>query len=1005
MPALPLTPRQPPRLVSGGREDASPIAVKILMVEDAAADAELALREIRRAGINCEMRRVETAAAFVRELEQFSPKIILSDFSMPEFDGAQALSLALKLKPRVPFIFVSGIMGEEYAIRALKDGATDYVLKSNMLRLPAAVERAIREADARQARELLEHELHESEHRHRELFEVNPQPMWIYDADSLRFLTVNQAAILRYGYSRQEFLAMTIKDIRPGDDVPRMIHRAGNPIGPDEREIWRHLTKSGEQILVEISSRELQVAGSRARLVVVNDVTERKKTEDRLRESESRFRELIEQAADGIYLSDADGNFIMVNTRGCELLGYDKSELVGLNGRSTYVDDEVGTYLERLKATAAGETLRYERLVRRKDGSTFPAEVSLKMLRNGMVQAIFHDITQRRQHEEKILRLTRIHAVLSSINSAIVRIHDRKELMEEACRIASQHAAFHMAWIGLFEDDVLKPKAWAGTGSDFFARIAETGSGIKLSPGGLANRAAHERRTAFSNDITDNPSLDFVRQEAVSMGCRSAIALPLFLSGTPIGIFMLYCDQKDFFDAEEVKLLEELAGDVSFALTFIANREKVDFLASYDALTGLPNRAVFFERLAQHLAGAARDDAKIALVLLNLDRFRMVNDTLGRSNGDALLQAVTQRLKTMVRDQDIIARVGADIFAMAISGRWKAEDLAYALEIRSRQVFGEPYLLGNEELRVSATAGVALSPDDGDNPELLFANAEAALRRAKTDNARFLFYSPEMNVRVADSLRMETRLRRAIENRELVLWYQPKVELKTGKLKGFEALMRWQHPETGIVPPNKFIPLMEQTGLIYEAGNWALSQVAKDCRIWAREGLRIPRVAVNVSPLQLRQKEFVSKVIEAAGNTEDAGGALDLEITESVIMENVDAIIPVLQTIRGLGVEISIDDFGTGYSSLAYIARLPIHALKIDRSFVVGMTQNQDSLAIVRSVISLAHSLRLHVIAEGMETEAQASLLRDLNCDQAQGYLISPPVPVENVPALIRGLQ
>jgi diguanylate cyclase (GGDEF)-like protein/PAS domain S-box-containing protein len=1005
VPALPLTPRQPPRLVSGGREESHPSAVRILMVEDSVADAELALRELRRAGMQCEIQRVETAANFIRALEQFSPKVILSDFSMPEFDGAQALSLALKLKPEVPFIFVSGVMGEEYAIRALKDGATDYVLKSNMLRLPAAVERALREAEARQARERLEQELHESEHRHRELFEVNPQPMWIYDVDSLRFLTVNQAAIRRYGYTRQEFLAMTIKDIRPRDEVARMLHRVGNPIGPDEREIWRHLTKTGEQIFVEIASRELQVGESRARLVVIYDVTERQKAEGRLRDSESRFRDLIEQAADGIYLSDVEGNFIMVNTRGCELLGYDNSELTGANARITYVEEEVDAYRQRLQAVAAGETLRYERMVRRKDGTTFPAEISFKMLSNGMVQAIFHDISRRREHEEKIIRLTRIHAVLSSINSAIVRMHDRKELMQEACRIASQHAAFHIAWIGLIEDDVLKPKAWAGTGSEFFARIAESGSGIKLSPGGLANRAASERRTAFSNDITDNPGLDFVRQEAVNMGCQSAIALPLFVSGAPVGIFMLYCDQKNFFDAEEVKLLEELAGDVSFALTFIANREKVDFLASYDALTGLPNRAVFFERLAQHLAGAARDDSKIALVLLNLDRFRMVNDTLGRGSGDSLLQAVTQRLKVMVRDQDIIARVGADIFALAIAGRWQAENFAYALEIRSRQVFGEPYVLGNEEVRVSASAGVAFSPADGDNPELLFANAEAALRKAKTDNARFLFYSPEMNVRVADSLRMETQLRRAIENQELVLWYQPKIDLGTGKLKGFEALMRWQHPETGIVPPGKFIPLMEQTGLIYEAGNWALSQVAKDCRSWTRQGLQTPRIAVNVSPLQLRKKEFVSKVIEAASDTEVAGGALDLEITESVIMENVEAIIPVLQTIRGLGVEISVDDFGTGYSSLAYIARLPIHALKIDRSFVVGMTQNDDSLAIVRSVISLAHSLRLHVIAEGMETQAQANLLRELDCDQGQGYLISPPVPMEDVPALIRRLQ
>jgi len=310
--------------------------------------------------------------------------------------------------------------------------------------------------------------------------------------------------------------------------------------------------------------------------------------------------------------------------------------------------------------------------------------------------------------------------------------------------------------------------------------------------------------------------------------------------------------------------------------------------------------------------------------------------------------------------------------------------------------------LGKEELLVSATAGIAVFPSDGENVETLFANAEAALRKAKETNSRFLFYRPEMNATVADSLRMENRLRRAIENEELVLWYQPKIDAKTGRLTGLEALMRWQDPETGLVPPMKFIPLMEQTGLIVDAGNWALSRVAQDCVRWTLDGAKPPRIAVNVSSLQLRHKKFLAKVIAAADGAEKAGGTLDLEITESVIMENVDAIIPMLQTIRGLGVEIYIDDFGTGYSSLAYIARLPIHSLKIDRSFVVGMTNNQDSLAIVRSVISLAHALRLIVVAEGVETEEQAAQLRQLDCDQMQGYLFSKPLPPEQVAAFLK---
>jgi diguanylate cyclase (GGDEF)-like protein len=416
----------------------------------------------------------------------------------------------------------------------------------------------------------------------------------------------------------------------------------------------------------------------------------------------------------------------------------------------------------------------------------------------------------------------------------------------------------------------------------------------------------------------------------------------------------------------------------------------------------LPNRSLFFDRLSHQLGTAARDGLNVALVLMDLDRFRMVNDTLGRQAGDALINTVAQRIKDDFRDQDTVARVGADSFAAAVTGTWQAQDAARLLDSHNRQLFGQPFLLGNEELRVSATCGVAVFPGDGDNPEVLFANAEAALKKAKEGGERFLFYGPEMNARIADSLRLENRLRRALENGEMVLWYQPKVDVKTRKLTGLEALMRWQDPETGMVPPVKFIPLMEQTGLILDAGRWAMSQVARDCKLWAKDGFKPPRVAVNVSPIQLRQKDFVATVVEAAEKTEEAGSMLDLEITESVIMENVEAIIPILQTVRGLGVEIAVDDFGTGYSSLAYIARLPIQDLKIDRSFVVGMTQNDDSLTIVKSVISLAHSLRLNVVAEGVETEEQATLLLELGCDEMQGYLVSKPVAPEQVPELLR---
>jgi EAL domain-containing protein (putative c-di-GMP-specific phosphodiesterase class I) len=298
-----------------------------------------------------------------------------------------------------------------------------------------------------------------------------------------------------------------------------------------------------------------------------------------------------------------------------------------------------------------------------------------------------------------------------------------------------------------------------------------------------------------------------------------------------------------------------------------------------------------------------------------------------------------------------------------------------------------------EEVRISATAGIAMYPADGMNAETVFANAEAALHRAKATSAPFLFYGREMNARVSESLRLETRLRRAIENDQLMLWYQPKIDLATRQLTGFEALMRWEDPESGLVPPAVFIPVMEQTGLILDAGAWALSQVARDCARCIEGRATATRIAVNVSPVQLRQPDFVVGVLAAAAELERAGGRLDLEITESMVMEDITATVRMLRELGEHGLQVAVDDFGTGYSSLAYIARLPVHALKIDRSFVVGMTQNEHSLAIVRSIISLARSLGLRVIAEGVETEAQAGLLQRLECDEMQGYLVSRPLP------------
>ena len=452
-----------------------------------------------------------------------------------------------------------------------------------------------------------------------------------------------------------------------------------------------------------------------------------------------------------------------------------------------------------------------------------------------------------------------------------------------------------------------------------------------------------------------------------------------------------------------MRLLTEIAGDISFALDHLEKEDRLNYLAYYDALTGLPNRSLLHERLAQRVAVARGEQKSFAVVVLNLERFRSVNDTLGQHAGDELLRQVAERLKHGLDESDILARLGADSFAIVTRRYDDDGSVGHILEQLLSSIHGQPFGIEGQELRVAAKAGVALFPHDGEDADTLSRNAEAALAKTKLSGDKYLFYAPEFNARVAEKLALENKLRRAVERGELVLHYQPKVELKKRRISGLEALMRWNDPDTGlVVPPVKFIPVLEETGLILEAGRWALQQAIADSARWKGKRLQVPRIAVNVSAIQLRQKDFVATVESVLRGAKDIDGILELEITESLIMQDIDANIRKLQAIRNMGVEIAVDDFGTGYSSLSYISRLPINTLKIDRAFIMNMTSKPDDLSIVSTIISLAHSLELKVVAEGVETEEQANLLRLLKCDEFQGYLFSRPVPAEEIDILLQ---
>jgi diguanylate cyclase (GGDEF)-like protein len=606
------------------------------------------------------------------------------------------------------------------------------------------------------------------------------------------------------------------------------------------------------------------------------------------------------------------------------------------------------------------------------------------------------DVTDRKEAENRIIHLNRVHAMLSGINTLIVRVRDRNELFSEACRIATDEGGFRMVWIGLVDHGLQKiiPVASVGVRDDFMAQIRDSFTlreGTALS-NTMTARAVREAKPAVANNLESNANVLFHRQHFAA-GIRSMAVLPLIIGGAVVGVVALYAYETEFFHEGEMKLLTELTGDIAYAIDHIEKQERLDYLAYYDVLTGLANRALFLERTAQYIRGAASGRRKLALFLIDLERFKNINDSLGRPAGDLLLKQVAQWLTRAVGDANLLARVDADHFGVVLPDIRHMRDAMRLLKKTMLAFLSHPFQLNDAVFRIAAKVGVAVCPNDGTDADTLFKNAESALKKAKLSGDKYLSYSQHMTVADAGRLTLENQLRQALERREFVLYYQPKMNLLSGQVTGAEALLRWNDPLTGLVSPNRIIPILEETGLMHDVGRWALNEAVASYRRWRDAGLQAVCIAVNVSPMQLRNRGFVAEIRNAIAGDPLAAAGLELEITESLIMEDVRASIGSLRAVRELGVRIAIDDFGTGFSSLSYLGRLPVHTLKIDRSFVIDMGAGPEGLALVSTIINLAHSMKLNVVAEGVETEEQSRLLRLLNCDEIQGYWFGHPVP------------
>jgi diguanylate cyclase (GGDEF)-like protein/PAS domain S-box-containing protein len=604
------------------------------------------------------------------------------------------------------------------------------------------------------------------------------------------------------------------------------------------------------------------------------------------------------------------------------------------------------------------------------------------------------NIDRQKKHD----RLARTRAVSSDINIAIIHASDRLRLCGEACRIAIDTGGYRMAWIGLVDMAAMKivPFASSGAEPELFATLQDRFSLDPSLPNSnsMSARAVRERRAVVINDIRNDGSILFSK-ERIERGICAIAILPLIVHDKVLGVFSWYADEIGFFDTEELALLTEIADNVAFALDHIEKGDRLAYLAYYDALTGLGNRLLCLERITSAMEAAHAGGFQVAMCFIDLERFKNINDSLGEAAGDSLLRQVAQWLTAQSAGTSLPARLGADQFAVVIPNVDPSKNVVHLVSGAMDLFLQHPFHLNDAVFRIAAKVGIALFPQDGADAATLFKHAEAAVKNAKRTGDRFLFYTARMTETVAGRPALENRLRLALEREEFVLHYQPKVDLVTGSITGVEALLRWNDPQSGLIAPANFIPVLEETGLILEVGRWVLRKAIDEYLRWCNAGLLAVPIAVNVSSLQLRDADFFDEIRARIEGDARVAQGLQLEITESLMINDVKQTIASLAALRLLGIKIAMDDFGTGFSSLSYLAKLPFDTLKIDRSFVSQMTVSDEGLGLVTSTINLAHSMRLRVVAEGIETDGQFQQLRSLGCDEIQGFLFCKPIPID----------
>ena len=860
--------------------------LRVLVLEDRPDDAELTIHELRRAGYAADWVRVDDEAGFRAALRP-DLDLVLADYHQPNFDALRALRIMRSQHLDIPFIIVSGAIGEETAVVAVREGAADYVLKDRLGRLGTAVENALEQKALRLRGERVLEELRSSERRYEDLVNSLAGVIWEQELPGRRLIFISRRVETLLGYPVKAWLS------EPGFWLQRIL--------PEDRD---------------------QVAASSDAIVAAG------------RSGESVYR-----------MRAADGRIIWVR---------DHYSVVHSDGK--------------------------------------PAKV----------RGVLVDITSLKRTEE----LTRLMAV-------VAEAANRTSSVDEALQVGIDNICAATGWLvghaWLVPEDesgvrqptrLVNSPIWHLSDPDRFASFRRTTDTLPSRVGeGLASRALKGAHIALTDPGHTSPTNFLRRQAAEAVGLTRGIAVPVRVGEVVVAVLEFFTDRSIDADAELRQALEHAALQLGRVIERTTAARALERQATTDSLTELPNRTLLLAELRQAIHAAESGGHRVSLLLFDVDNFKEINDSFGHPAGDAVLRQIGPRIRGEVRGSDSVARLGGDEFAVLLRGAETKDAIRIGRQIV--RALEEPVTVGDQAVDVHASFGIATFPDHAAEASSLMQRADVAMYVAKRSGNGFAVYSPDQDPYDVNRVVVMGELRQAVDSGQLSVFYQPKVRIATRALVGFEALVRWQHPRRGWLPPSEFVPLAERTGLIKKVTASVLDIVLRQLAEWQREGWAVP-IAVNLSMRDLLDPHFGQLVKDQLAVTGVTAPLLQFEITESAAMSEPERVMQTILPLQKTGIQFAIDDFGTGYSSLAYLQRLPVREIKIDRSFVGQMSTSANSASIVQAIVELGHRLGLEAVAEGIEDEQTYNLLLKSGCDTGQGYLFSKPLPASETEPWLR---